>query len=647
MTQWLIDFHFLRPEWLLLLPLPLVFGFFYRAKQSTQNSWENLLPAEFLNALSSQRVVTQKRPSLWVLPLIFCIIITAMAGPSWYKQETPLALKQNALVVVFDLSLSMLASDQSPNRLTRARQKIVDLIALRKEGQTGLVVFAGSSHAVSPLTEDITTFRGFLPALEPFIMPHLGSNVASGVNQAISLLQQAGAVYGRILVLTDGLEVQDIPVIVNDLANTGYELSIIGLGTLDGGPIPIPNRGFLKENDQIVLAKPNHQDMRELAAQTGGFFSPMTLDNQDLFRVLPELDTTRTANTGLFDATNNDQSITTAGRWHDAGYWLVPVLMVLVLWRYRQQGTGLILLVTITPMLLSPSAAAMEWQDLWQTPDQRGMEAYQRGDYESAADAFENPVWSGTASFRSQRYEEALAAFSQQDTALSHFNRGNTLVELQRFEEALTAYEQAIKLNPEFKDAAENHQKLKDWLEQQQQQQQQQQQDNSQQGDQQNQNQDPRDQNQNNSQASEDEENQAADSSSENANAQSGDQQQHSQQQSQSRSPQNTDQQASAEAASSDPQQEEAEALQNRANALRDIENEQEASEDTGALVSADNELLDLEDQQTQEWLRRIPDDPGGLLRRKFQQQYQQQRSRPDSGNSDGADDTNGVRAIW
>ena len=88
-----------------------------------------------------------------------------------------------------DMSYSMYATDIAPNRLTQARFKALDLLQLFKEGETGLIAYAGDAFTVSPLTTDVTTLENLIPSLSPEIMPSKGSNVLAGIDQAVSLLK--------------------------------------------------------------------------------------------------------------------------------------------------------------------------------------------------------------------------------------------------------------------------------------------------------------------------------------------------------------------------------------------------------------------------------------------------------------------------
>ncbi|WLQ15056.1 VWA domain-containing protein [Hahella aquimaris] len=666
MMEFLSQFHFLRPALLLLAPALLALLFLMRRRRNGQNSWHTLLPPEFLAALSETPPQTVKRSSFWLWPLILVLSVIALAGPTWSKQETPVTLKQEALVVTLDLSLSMLATDLTPNRLTRARQKVYDLLDARKEGQTALVAFSGSGHVVAPLTEDSNTLRAMLPALDPFIMPEMGSNAAAGIETALNVIKQAGAANARILLITDGVEEMDVQPIKDQLSKAGVSISILGVGTDDGGPIPIPNRGFIKQGDQVVVAKPDFSLMRQIADRPGDRFTKMTLDNADLRRLLPS------ANTTSFKDANEDNTLQ-GEQWHDAGYLLLLIVIPLLLWQYRQAGVALCLLV----LLAKPQVShAIEWNNLWSTPDQRGWEYYQDKKYEDAADAYGSPMGKGAAYFRAGDYAKAEAEFGKLDTAKAHYNRGNSLAYQQRYEEAIKAYEEALKRNPEMSEAEENKRRLEEMLEQQKQQQQQQQNSQDQNKDQQQSDQKNADQQQSQQQNSSDSQKNQSDSqqpngqpSDQDSAGQPGQQGGNPAQQPQSQnadkqdasSSQDKDTQQDAEQAQKADKEDKADPKDDASKAASAEQQEAEKKDgdketqtasqgkpeedsdkepsDAASAAQSDNSIS-LKDQQTEQWLRRIPDDPGGLLRRKFLQQYQQ-GSRPSSSKQDSG------RPLW
>ncbi|MCK5665273.1 MAG: VWA domain-containing protein, partial [Thiotrichaceae bacterium] len=175
------NFHFLRAEWLWSFPPLLFFLFFIVRNISYKSYWNNVCDASLLHYQLTQAQQQQPKKWQWLgafsfLLLIFSIAIIALAGPSWEKKEQPVFQQDDALVVILDLSLSMNANDIKPSRLERAKHKLIDILKLKKEGQTALIAFSGDAHTVSPLTIDNKTIISLLPALTVSIMPLPGSH---------------------------------------------------------------------------------------------------------------------------------------------------------------------------------------------------------------------------------------------------------------------------------------------------------------------------------------------------------------------------------------------------------------------------------------------------------------------------------------
>ena len=272
MLELMSTFHFLRPWWLLAL-IPLALLIYYWIRRTREHSaWSAAISLPLLEVLLDNKSVAtagRLRTALWLGALLATI---GLAGPAWEKLPQPVEQKNDALVIVLDLSLSMFARDVSPSRLDKARQKIVDALRLRQEGSTGLVAYAGDGHAVVPITDDRHTIENLLSALSPAMMPVLGSRPATGLELAQELFRNAGLVEGRILVLTDGIKnVSEI----SDFRNAAFPISIIGIGTENGGAIPInrPNEAPRFLTDEMggrVIARLNESLLIQAAQQRYG-----------------------------------------------------------------------------------------------------------------------------------------------------------------------------------------------------------------------------------------------------------------------------------------------------------------------------------------------------------------------------------------
>ena len=265
------DVHLMRPEWLWMLLPAVVLALLMWRRRDRSGNWSKVIAPELLPYLVNPDT-SARRPSLLPLVLLGWILAAiAASGPSWEKLPQPVHQRQDALVIVLDLSYSMKSGDLAPSRLARARQKILDLLAQRREGQTGLIAYAGDAHVVTPLTDDTPTIANLLPALDPDMMPVPGSDPGAAVAQAVDLLHSAGIREGRILLLTDGVDTHDRREIEQALKDSGVELAVLGIGTQTGAPIPLPDGGFLKEGDgSIVMPSLDEPALQELAAATGG-----------------------------------------------------------------------------------------------------------------------------------------------------------------------------------------------------------------------------------------------------------------------------------------------------------------------------------------------------------------------------------------
>ena len=618
----------MRPEWLWsLVPAGLLVVLLWR-RRGRSGSWNQVIAPELLPFLVSPDAASRGPNLLPLILLGWILAAVAASGPSWQKLPLPVHQKQDALVLVLDLSYSMMAGDLAPSRLERTRQKLLDLLAERREGQTGLVAYAGDAHIVTPLTDDTATIANLLPALAPGMMPLPGSNPVAAVEQAVELLRSAGIRDGRVLLVTDGISDEDGSDIERALASSGASLSVLGVGTASGAPIPLPRGGFLKDRDgTIVIPALDEEPLSELAAASGGRYMPMQIDNSDLDSLLAESPLAGREPTLALDRT--------ADTWEDQGYLLILLLLPLALALFRR---GWILGLLPLLFIAQPQpAAAFSWQDLWQTPDQQGQQALQRGDSKQAAEIFENPAWAGTAAYQGEDYEAAAKRFAQADDADSWYNRGNALAKAGQLDPAIEAYKESLQRAPDQADARENLallEQLKQQQEKQKQNQDQQQQDQDQQ-----QNQDQQqseDQQQNQDQQKQDRDQQ------QNQNRQQGqnqDQGQNQEEQHAEDQRQNHDQQqAQEQQQASEQEKTEQEKTEKEKTAQQQSEAEQEESQpetpgDTSQQAAADPETQER-DQATEQWLRRVPDDPSGLLREKFRYesfQRQQQGAGNDS----------------
>jgi Ca-activated chloride channel family protein len=594
------DFHFLRPLWLLLLLTLPVLYLALKRKSFGDSGWSGLIPEPFLSpVIRRYGGAAEKRGSLFV-PAVSAVVILAiaLAGPAWREAPTPLKKPGDSLVIALDLSLSMLATDLEPDRLTRAKRKIRDILAIREGSLTGLVVYSGDAHVVTPLTDDSNTLTGMLNVLDPIIMPVQGNRADLAVARARALLKQGAPGQGRILLITDGVSESYRASINNSLTGTGFTLSTLATGTRDGGPIPLVRRGFIRDNGNIVITRTDPDMLAELARNNGGTSHELTLNGSDIaaLNLSPvESDEWQDTDTGL-----------TIDRWKDDGYWLLWLALPLLLLGWRR-GAFTAMALILMPAIPQP-AAAMDWGSLWQREDQRAAELISK-DPEGAAQLLQSPEWLGSALYRAERFDEGAKAFSGADTALADYNRGNALARAGKLQEALKSYDSALSRNPDMEDARVNRQLVADLLKQQEE-------ENSSEdqgsGDQ---------QQENNSDTSGDNQNSQGSQSAQSSQNPDGEPEQSQ------GSPQEQEQSGGQEA-SGEPQP--GDASENSDTNMQAAGTEPGGKEAQAPAPVSETPLTQSQEQS----LRRVPDNPGGLLQRKFLQQYQERQTPSDEGDT-------------
>ncbi len=614
------DFHFIRPYWFLAI-IPVAFLLWKLAKQHLINKhWESVCDPALLPHILIGKPGTKKYTNVTLISLVALLMIFALAGPTWERLPQPVFKKESALVIALDLSLSMYADDLKPNRIERARFKIADLLHLRKEGQTALLVYAGDAFTVTPLTDDIKTIISQLSALSPEIMPAPGSRTDIAIEKSVDLLKQAGVSQGHILFVTDDIDAKYESDIVK-AKKEGYTISIMGIGTEEGAPINLGKSGFLKDRTgTIVIPKLNEDVLKRLADAGGGYYETSQIVDDDIERL------NRLFNSGL-DSKGETETELKSDQWHEFGPWLVLLILPVVAFGFRRGYLAILVCILIAGN--PDKAIAFEWNDLWLNKNQKAMQALESDQADVASELFEDKEWKAAAKYRSGDYTKAEELLKESQDTQSIYNRANAMAKQGRYEEAIKAYEQVLKSQPDNEDAKFNKDLVEKELEKQQQQQQQSQSDqNQEQNSEENKEEQSKQDQQQQSQSDNEKQD---DSSSKQQQSESENQNQENNQNSEQNEKDESEQQAEKDKQEQDKQEQEQEMNQQQ---NEQSEEEQKKDEQQQAQKQAESKELDEKQQAAEQWLRRIPDDPSGLLRRKFKYQYQQQnRKTPENEN--------------
>lgn len=593
MELFISQLHFIRPEWFYAF-IPLVLITFVLLRVSKQGrSWTNIIDPKLLpHLLVGQSIKKSSINSLLVF-IAGTLAILALAGPAWEKRPQPVFKDQSALVIALDLSSSMDVADIKPSRLTRARHKITDILKQRKLGQTALLVYAGSAFVVTPLTDDTATITSLLESLTTDIMPAQGTRTDRALALAASLLKNADVRQGDILLVTDSIEKQAKDTFAK--VSKQHRISILAVATSQGGPIPLNAGGFLKDRSgNIIVPKLNISNFRAFSNIGNGRLSTLSANDADIKTFSSLFNQSH-----ISKSKGSTETKLKTDSWYEQGAWLLLLLLPITALAFRRGVLFLfVFLIIQQPQYVEASTF---WDSLWKNADQRASEKLENNEPAEAAKTFSDKQWKAASYYKNKQYQETIDSLKDIDTADARYNAGNAYAKLGQADKAIEEFNKSIQLDPKHEDALYN----KDVLEKQKKEQiskdnkksDDKNKDKNKKGD---------DKKQSDSDSQDNKENQDKSESQDNKeNKQSKDNQDKEQ---------NKKQESDKNKEAEDKKAKDKEAEKKEQDKKNKAEQEKQQEQNT------------KEQQATKQWLRRIPDDPGGLLRNKFNYQYKRQK---------------------
>lgn len=555
-----LPLHFIRPLWLALLPLAVIVPLLWRHLRRPSGDWARICDTHLLRWLSvGDSAARPSRFGPWLAGLGWMVATIALAGPSWQKLPDSSFASRDARVLVLDLSFSMLAEDLKPNRLTQAHFRLSDML----EDAT----LEGQTGLVSYagdafVVSPLTSDTNTIRNMLPALQPDVIPVAGSRPDRALELaaeLLKRSGVARGEILLIADSGDRAAAAVAADLAKEGIYTSVLAVGTLQGAPIPSGD-GFVSDNrGNIVVARLQRDVLQSIASAGGGRYSELTAGSA--------VASPWSSADGSEFARKDDAL---GERWKDAGPWLALVLLPLVAFGFRRGLLFVLPLLLLPGVFFSPEVKAGFWDDLWASRDQQAQAALQQERVEDAAVLAKDPSIAGEAFYRKGDYQAAARSWSQHDQADSHYNRGNSLALAGELDAAIAAYDAALELDPGMEDALFNRSLVEQMKQQQEQQQEQQ---------------------------------QNQDSEGESSEDQSGEDSQQEGEQ--------------GDEESSENQQEGEESEEDSDEGQEDEEGDEPSQADMEQNWSEEDA------QAMEQWLRRIPDDPGGLLRRKFRNEHQ------------------------
>jgi Ca-activated chloride channel homolog len=461
--------------WCLLL-LPLATGLIIYEQRRRQKRLEQLVAGRLLpqlaDAATGTRVLIRRLLFLGAL----AAFMVALARPQLGSVDENFEQQGRDLVLAIDTSKSMLSTDETPNRLERAKLAAQDILSAMRGDRFGLIAFAGEAQVEAPMTVDYQTVVEAIVQLDTDSVERGGTDISSAIRSAELALGKADGTHRAMILMTDGEDLEEDSVAAaKEAATKGIRIFTVGIGTRQGSEIPTNSDrdDFLRDRDgNAVRSRLDEDRLREIADQTGGFY--LHLDRESISRLV---------NDGLRKLTERGFGARSTRTPIERYRWPLGIGLLLLLgsaatgariW-HRQKlrpPAAEAVLVTILAMALNAKAES-------------GLDLYNQGDFAGALTKFreeqrrdpDSPIANlnlGDAAYRLHKYDEALEAYSKVlengDPAIQeqgYYNAGNSLLmagdhaqdleqQLTNYYDARYLYQQALNRDPADDQAKKN-----------------------------------------------------------------------------------------------------------------------------------------------------------------------------------------------
>lgn len=488
---------FAEPFYLLLLaPVLCAMGIavYYFNKQRT-NLLRSFASEHLLNQLTTNLSVSRRRLKQLLFFLSISFGLIALARPQWGFHWEEVKRKGIDILIAVDTSKSMLAQDVAPDRLSRAKLAVFDLLNRLEGDRVGLIAFAGGSFLQCPLTLDYDAFRQSLEALDTSMIPVGGTNIAAAIQEAEKAFSMGNQNHKILVLITDGEDLEANGVTeAKRVADEGVKIYTVGVGTTGGELIPIKNESggteFVKdENGQVVKSRLDETRLKQIAEETGAFYEPLGQRGEGLERIYEK---------GLADIPKEELSSKMNKVYNEQFQWPLSLsILCLILefligdrkksqitkWLFpwsRSAGMALVL------VFLQPFASS------YAVSNRTAQKEYEKGKYEDSLKHYrellqkkpDSPALqfnTGSAAYQCGEYDEALNDFQKSlktdDLNLQEqafYNLGNTQYRIgqrtekqnpqqtiQIWQQALQSYLNALQLKKDDADAEFNFEYVK------------------------------------------------------------------------------------------------------------------------------------------------------------------------------------------
>lgn len=422
------------------------------------------------------------------LLLGFGLAVCALSRPQWGQTTTETKGKGRDVIIIVDVSRSMLAADLPPSRLQRAKLAAEDLVRQLPGDRIGLVAFAGSAFLQAPVTADHAAVLAAIRELDPEIIPLPGTNISGALHCADDAFDRTEGGQRAIVLITDGEELEEDAVALSRELSQKMRVFTVGVGSPEGSVLAIPSpRGgteYIKDGEgKVVQSKLDEGRLLQIAEAGGGFYTRLVSGPVEMKHIVMDGIESMAEHDVL---TQNQTHAIERFQWPlAAGVFFLALGMLMGEKPKRRASVVVAFLLCVLPGRTHAAVNA-------------GKALYEAGDYAGAQRAFTEDLSMdpsspqrafnlGVAAYKNQKWAEAIDAFGKalasQDPQLrsrAEYNLANTLVQQARqgrrgqdnkaLEQAISHYDESTRRDPLFEDAKHNKEFVRKLLEQKEQQ---------------------------------------------------------------------------------------------------------------------------------------------------------------------------------
>ncbi len=416
---------------------------------------------------------------------VACLVL-ALANPQIGTRLEEIKREGIDLFVAIDVSLSMKSEDVRPSRLEKAKRDVSSLLRKLAGDRVGLIVFAGDAFVQFPLTADYAAADLFISTIDVESVPTPGTMIGSAIEKALDSFTKDLPTQKAIIIVSDGENTEgDVLGAVEKASEAGVRVYTVGMGTLEGGPIPVGGADYKRDRDgNVVVSKLDESMLRQVSTATGGKYIRATSGGNEIDEVFQEIASLEKTEFGARQVTGFESR------------YQVPLIFAILFFLWEQflserrgvvlaaikralhvsaapSGTALGIIVALTAVTAAlPSTLSAQTV---RGHVKEGNKLYEKGKFADAEAAYKQALTKdptsgashfnlGDAHFRQDRHEEAAREFgnaamhleSGGDRGSTFYNMGNSFFRANKLDEAIESYKRALQNDPDDDDARHN-----------------------------------------------------------------------------------------------------------------------------------------------------------------------------------------------